>query len=73
MATRKPLVLVDGKPQQLPEGDQITGAMGGGGLHLPVVKHTGGIARVSLTASTPHSLAVIKADGSAVLVPVGVA
>jgi len=73
MATRKPLVLVDGKLQQLPAGDQITGATGGGSLHLPVVKHTGGIVRVSLTASAPYSLAVIKADGAAVFVPVGVA
>lgn len=75
MAVHKPLVMIGGITRQLPAGDQISGASDGGGdaLHLPVVKHTGAIVRVSLTASTPHSLSVVKADGSAVLIPVGAA
>ncbi|QXW17409.1 hypothetical protein KXJ72_11195 [Comamonas aquatica] len=66
MATRKPLVLVDGKPQQLPEGDRLLGA----GHFLSVGLAAGGHALVNVTEQA--TIRVGLASGGSVEVPVGV-
>ncbi|MFN4036419.1 hypothetical protein [Comamonas aquatica] len=66
MATRKPLVMVGGKPQQLPEGDRLLGV----GHFLPVGLAAGGYALVSVTEQA--TIRVGLALGGSVEVPVGV-
>lgn len=66
MATRKPLVLVDGKPQQLPEGDRLLGAS----HFLPVGLASGGHALVKVTEQA--TIRVGLAAGDSVEVPVRV-
>lgn len=67
MAERKPLVLVGGKPRQLPEGDTLAVAV----PRLPVIKNTGGIAWVVLVGRSPFHLPVTKTDGEIVMVDAG--
>lgn len=69
MAERKPLVLVDGKARQLPEGDTLAGPA----PKLPVIKNTGGIAWVVLVGRSPFHLPVTKIDGEIVMVDAGYA
>lgn len=65
MTRRKPLVLVDGVPTQLPEGDSLAG---GGAPSLPITRNGGSIVFLPLVGSELFSLQVLKADGSIVLV-----
>lgn len=66
MAARKPLVLVDGKPQQLPDDDVVAGFP----LFVPIGLAAGGVLAVPLTVKA--ALSVGLAEGGAVQVPVGV-
>lgn len=65
MAARKPLVLVDGKPRQLPDGDVLIGMQ----LVLPVGLASGSVERVHL--DNKARLPVVLASGQTVFVPTG--
>lgn len=65
MATRKPLVMVGGKPRQLPAGDLLVGLP----LNVAVGLSSGGTVAVALTAE--YTLPVGLAVGGNVQVSVG--
>lgn len=66
MAERKPLVLVGGKPRQLPDGDVLMGMQ----LVLPVGLASGGVERVYLDSKARLPLAL--ASGIVFFAPTGV-
>lgn len=65
MAVQKPLVLINGRHQQLPDGDQITGVA----VVLPFTLSNGNPANINLT--TGGSLSFTLSDGTPTNIPLG--